>query len=80
MRRYTRLTNAFSKKLENHIHMLNFYFVYYNFVKIHNTLRKTPAMEAGVTEELYDIEWMVDLMEEKRKKPNRPKKYKKKID
>lgn len=80
MRRYTRLTNAFSKKQENHFHMLSIYFVYYNFVKIHKTLRCTPAMEAGVTNELHNVEWMVNLMEEKREKPNRPKKYKKKVD
>lgn len=48
MRRFTRLTNAFSKKIENHIAMISLYFVYYNFVRIHQTLRVTPAMEAGI--------------------------------
>ena len=48
MRRFTRLTNAFSKKLENHISALALYFVYYNFCRVHQTLRVTPAMEAGI--------------------------------
>jgi IS1 family transposase len=52
MRRFTRLTNAFSKKIENHCHAIALHFVYYNFCKIHKTLRVTPAMEAGVTKDL----------------------------
>jgi hypothetical protein len=48
MRRFTRLTNAFSKKVENHAHAMSIYFMHYNFVRIHQTLRVTPAMEAGV--------------------------------
>jgi len=52
MRRFTRLTNAFSKKFENHLHMVALYTAWYNFVRIHKTLRVTPAMEAGVTERL----------------------------
>ena len=52
MRRFTRLTNGFSKKLENHLHMLSLYFVYYNFVRMHKSLRMTPAMAAGVTEDV----------------------------
>jgi len=48
MRRFTRLTNGFSKKIENHIAMISLYFVYYNFVRIHQSLRVTPAMEAGI--------------------------------
>jgi hypothetical protein len=47
MRRFTRLTNAFSKKLENHAAMVSLYFMYYNFGRVHQTLRVTPAMEAG---------------------------------
>ena len=46
MRRFTRLTNAFSKKLENHMHAVSFYFTVYNFIKIHASMRTTPAMEA----------------------------------
>lgn len=54
MRRFTRLTNAFSKKLENHAHMCALYFLHYNFVRIHKTLKVTPAMEAGITDTLHD--------------------------
>ena len=63
MRRFTRKTNAFSKKLENHNHAHAIYFVYYNFVKIHKTLRVTPAMQAGLTNRLMEIEDMVKLTE-----------------
>jgi IS1 family transposase len=61
MRRFTRLTNGFSKKLENHCHAVALNFVYYNFVRIHKTLRVTPAMEAGLTKELWNIEDIVKL-------------------
>ena len=60
MRRFTRLTNAFSKKLENHLHMLSLYFVHYNFVRVHKSLRVTPAMAAGVSDTLRDVEWIVE--------------------
>jgi IS1 family transposase len=66
MRRFTRLTNAFSKKLENHTAAVSLYFMYYNFVRIHQTLRVTPAMAAGVTERLWDIDDMIKLLEEYR--------------
>ncbi|MGE0498303.1 MAG: IS1 family transposase [Ramlibacter sp.] len=63
MRRFTRLTNAFSKKLENHMHAVSFYFMVYNFVKIHKSIRTTPAMEAGVTDFLWSMEDIVLMTE-----------------
>ena len=79
MRRFTRLTNGFSKKLENHLHMLSLYFVHYNFIRMHKTLRMTPAMAAGVTDTLHDMEWLVGLIDARAQKPNRPETYRKKI-
>ncbi len=64
MRRFTRLTNAFSKKLENHVHALSIYFAYYNFCRIHQTLRVTPAMAAGVTDKLMDVTDLVRIVDE----------------
>jgi len=78
MRRFTRLTNAFSKKVDNHIHMLSLYFVFYNFCRIHKSLKVSPAMAAGVSETLHDMEWIVGLIDARAKKPGRPKTYKKK--
>ena len=75
MRRFTRLTNAFSKKLENHLLMLSLYFVHYNFVRIHSTLKCTPAMAAGVSDTLHDMEWIVGLIDARAAKPNRPATY-----
>lgn len=63
MRRFTRLTNAFSKKMENHCHAIALHFVYYNFAKIHKTLRVTPAMEAGLTKDVMTIEEIVRLVD-----------------
>ncbi len=63
MRRFTRLTNAFSKKLENHAHAMALFSTYYNFVRIHQTLRVTPAMAAGVTERLWEIGDIVAILE-----------------
>lgn len=65
MRRFTRLTNAFSKKIENLKHAVALHFMYYNFVRQHQTLRVSPAMAAGVTEHLWNIEDIVKLIEEK---------------
>jgi len=62
MRRFTRLTNAFSKKIENHVATLAIFYMHYNFVRIHQTLRVTPAMAAGVTEQLWSIENIVELL------------------
>lgn len=61
MRRFTRLTNAFSKKIENHCYAIALHFVYYNFVKIHKTLRVPPAMEAGLIKRLMTLEDVVRL-------------------
>lgn len=60
MRRFTRLTNGFSKKLENHGHMVALYFMHYNFCRVHNTLRVTPAMEAGLTDHVWEIEELIN--------------------
>lgn len=56
MRRFTRLTNAFSKKLENHGHAVALYFLHYNFCRVHKTLRVTPAMEAGLTDHVWSLD------------------------
>ena len=77
MRRFTRLTNAFSKKLENHIHMISIFTVHYNFCRIHQTLRVTPAMETGLSGTARDMEWIVDLIDARAQAPKRPAKYKK---
>src|SRR5262249_26218722 len=63
MRRFTRLTNAFSKKLENHAHAIAIYFMHYNFVRIHKTLRVTPAMAAGVTDKLFEMADLVAIVD-----------------
>jgi IS1 family transposase len=63
MRRFTRLTNGFSKKLENYLHMLSLYFVHYNFVRVHRSLRMTPAMAAGVTDTLHDMAWLAGIID-----------------
>ena len=77
MRRFTRLTNAFSKKFENHMHMVALYTAWYNFIRIHKTLRVTPAMEAGLSETVWDMEDLVRIMDERAPKPGRPKTYNK---
>lgn len=61
MRRFTRLTNAFSKKLENHGHMVALYFMHYNYCRVHKSLRVTPAMEAGLTDHVWTIEELANL-------------------
>jgi len=65
MRRFTRLTNGFSKKIENHAHAIALHFMYYNFVRIHKSLRVTPAMDAGLTKKLWSIEDLVQLLDKK---------------
>jgi hypothetical protein len=63
MRRFTRLTVGFSKKVENHTHALFLYFIYYNFCRIHETLRVTPAMAAGATDHVWDIKDVLSLLD-----------------
>ena len=60
MRRFTRLTNGFSKKLENHGHMVALYFMHYNYCRIHTTLRVTPAMEAGLSDHVWSLEELIE--------------------
>jgi hypothetical protein len=64
MRRFTRLTNAFSKKAQNHAHAVAIYFMHYNFVRIHQTLKITPAMAAGITDKLWEMSDMVKVLED----------------
>jgi hypothetical protein len=68
MRRFTRLTNAFSKRIEHHIAAISLHFMYYNFVRIHQTLRITPAMAAGVTDHVWEISDIVKLLDERRER------------
>lgn len=76
MRRFTRLTNAFSKKIENHCHALALYFVFYNFVKIHKTLRVTPAMEAGLTDRAWEWKDVLTLIDDRKPPPAKRGPYK----
>ena len=77
MRRFTRLTNGFSKRVERHAAMLSIYLAHYNFCRLHKTIRVTPAMEAGLADTVYDIDWMLRLVDARTPKPNRPKTYRK---
>jgi IS1 family transposase len=63
IRRFTRLTNAFSKKIENHVAMIALHIMYYNYARIHQTLRTSPAMAAGVTDRLWELEDLVKLLD-----------------
>ena len=63
MRRFTRLTNGFSKKAENQPHAVALYFLHYNFARVHKTLRVTPAMEAGLANHVCSIEEIVGLLD-----------------
>jgi hypothetical protein len=62
MRRFTRLTNAFSKKVDNHRAAVALHYMHYNFCRVHQTLRVTPAMEAGITDHVWNIEEIVALL------------------
>jgi hypothetical protein len=77
MRRSTRLTNAFSKKFMSHVHMVALYTVWYNWVRIHKTLRVTPAMAASLTDKLMSFEDIVALMDAAARASNRPAVYRK---
>jgi hypothetical protein len=63
MRRFTRLTNAFSKKIEMHAHAVAIHFMWYNFAKIHGSLRITPAMAAGVSDHVWEAEEIIGLLD-----------------
>jgi IS1 family transposase len=76
MRRFTRLTNAFSKKVEPHVHMVSLYTVWYNYVRQHKTLRCSPAMAAGLSKTLWSMEDIVALIDAKAAAPVRPRMYK----
>ncbi len=76
-RSFTRLTNAFSKKLDNHIHALALYFAFYNFCRIHQTLRVTPAMAAGITDRLWSLEDIVGRIDAAKPVPAKRGPYKK---
>lgn len=77
MRRFTRLTNAFSKKVENHAHAVALHMMYYNFVRIHKTLRVTPAMAAGVSDRLWEISDIAQLVADAEEAPKKRGPYKK---
>ncbi len=76
-RRYTRKTNGFSKKMENHVLSVALHFLHYNFVRVHSTIETTPAVAAEVAAKPYDLDWILDMVDEAWPKPKRPKKYKK---
>ena len=72
MRRFTRLTNAFSKKIQHHVYHVALYTVFYSFCRIHKTLRVAPAMASGVSDTLRDAEWIVGLIDARAPKPAKP--------
>lgn len=76
MRRFTRLTNGFSKKLEPHYRMVSLYTVFHNFVRIHKTLKCTPAMTAGLSKTLWSMDDLVAMIDAQAPAPNRPRVYK----
>jgi IS1 family transposase len=76
-RRFTRLTNGFSKKFDNHVHMLALYFAFYNFVRIHKTLKVTPAMAAAVSDRLWSMDDIAERIEARAAKPGKRGPYKK---
>lgn len=77
MRRFTRLTNGFSKKIENHAYAVALHFMYYNFARIHQTLKVSPAMAAGLTDRLWEINDIVALIDANEEAPKKRGPYKK---
>jgi hypothetical protein len=77
MRRFTRLPNALSKKFENHVHMVALHTVWYNFVKTHKAHRTSPAMAAGVSDRLWNMEDIAELVEPVARKPGKRGSYRK---
>lgn len=75
----TGLTNGFSKKVENHMHAISLYYMHYNFCKIHKSLRVTPAMEAGVVDTVYNLEFIVKLIDDREPPAKKRGPYKKKV-
>jgi hypothetical protein len=65
MRRFTRLTNGHSKKIDNHRHAVALHYMHYNFCKVHQTLRVTPAMEAGLSDHVWDLEKLLGLLDQR---------------
>ncbi|HAP38550.1 MAG TPA: hypothetical protein DCQ94_02215 [Nitrospira sp.] len=63
IRRSTRFTNAFSKKIENHVHAIAIYFMHYNLCRVHQTLRVTPAMEAGISDHVWSLDELAEMLE-----------------
>jgi len=80
MRRFTRLTNGFLKKLENHVHALALYFAFYNFTRVHKTLRMSSAMAAGITDRLWSLEDIIERMDAAASRPGTHGPYKKRQD
>ena len=75
MRRFTRLNNAFSNKAENHAHALALHFTFYNFAQVHKTLKCSPAMAAGISKTLWNLEKIVALIDARADSPKRPRMY-----
>lgn len=65
MRRFTRLTNAFSKKIENHMAAISLHYMHYNFARVHQSLRMTPAMAAGLSDHVWSLEEIIGLLGDK---------------
>lgn len=78
MRRFTRLTNAFSKKVDNHVHMVALYTVWFNYVKVHKSLRVSPAMAAGLSDKLWSMTDLAEMIDATLPQPGKRGPYKKK--